>query len=87
MKSFLDTTIYNNLHKPIKFYKDPANFNEICELLRNAVKLKPNSIINNDIIGTNESKDGNISNISNKKIDKSKIKCKRRNMLKIELDF
>lgn len=41
MKQFLETKIKAHLNKPSKFYQDVNNFNEICALLRDAVKLEP----------------------------------------------
>lgn len=41
IEQFLETKIKKLLDKPSKFYKDINNFNEICILLQDAIKLEP----------------------------------------------
>jgi hypothetical protein len=41
IKQFLEAKIKTHLNKPSKFYMDINNFNEICAILREVVKLEP----------------------------------------------
>lgn len=71
MRQFLETKMKTHLNKPSKFYMDINNFNEICVLLRDAVKLEPLLEID--------------SNPSTVEIKKQKIKQNKK--AEIEIDF
>ena len=49
IKQFINTQIRTALDKPSKFYSSIENFNSICTLLKNALKLKPLLIIDDEI--------------------------------------
>jgi len=74
---FLETKITTHLTKPSRFYRDINNFNEICALLREVVKLEP--LLEVDSI-PKENIDGVI------KKQKSR-KNKKNNKVEIEIDF
>ena len=48
IKQFINTQIRTALDKPSKFYSSIENFNSICTLLKNALKLKPLLIIDDE---------------------------------------
>lgn len=74
IKQFLETKIKNILNKPSKFYKDTNNFNEICAILQEVVKLEPLPEV-----------DSNSNPHKNDIIKKQKIRKNKK--VEIEIDF
>ena len=73
LKQFLETKIKTHLNKPSKFYQDVNNFNEICVLLRDAVKLEP--LLEVD------------SSTSTSTVEIKKQKIRKNKNAEIEIDF